>query len=90
MQLFVHRNRKRALYAFLVLAVVFAGLASREYAHALPMQLGKYPGDALWTLMMFLIVGIARPNWSSAATGAVALLACYLVRPEEPRNPRRC
>jgi len=79
MQLFAHRNRKRVLYAFLVLLVICLGLASRRYSQVLPEELGKYPGDALWALMVFLIFGILQQKWSTAATGAVALAACYAV-----------
>jgi hypothetical protein len=79
MLLFAERHRKRALYALLVVVVICAGLASRKYPHFFPAQLGKYPGDALWAMMMFFILGALKPRWSSAAAGALALFACYLV-----------
>lgn len=79
MHLFAQRHRKRALYAVLVVVVVCAGLASRKYPHFLPAQLGKYPGDALWAMMVFFILGALKPNWPSAATGALALFGRYLV-----------
>jgi hypothetical protein len=79
MHLFAQRHRKRALYALLVVVVICAGLASRKYQHFLPAQLGKYPGDALWAIMMFFILGALKPKWPSAAIGALALLVCYLV-----------
>ena len=79
MHLFAQRRRKRALYALLVLVVICAGLASRKYPHFLPAQLGKYPGDALWAMMMFFILGVLKSKWPSAATGALALFVCCLV-----------
>lgn len=33
------------------------GLLSRRYPQFLPAALGKYPGDALWALMVFLGFG---------------------------------
>ena len=79
MQLFAQRQRKRAVYALLVLVVIGAGLASRKFPHFLPAQLGKYPGDALWAMMIFFILGALKPKWPSAATGALALSVCYVV-----------
>ena len=79
MQLFAQRQRKRAVYALLVVVVIGAGLASRNFPHFLPAQLGKYPGDALWAMMIFFILGALKPKWPSAATGALALSVCYVV-----------
>ena len=73
------RSRNRVLYALLVLAVIAAGLASRKYSYLLPAQLGKYPGDALWSLMVFLIFGLARPKWSIVSTAIAALATSYAV-----------
>jgi hypothetical protein len=43
------------------LAVIALGLASRRYAADLPWWVGAYVGDALWALMLYLILGtIAR------------------------------
>jgi hypothetical protein len=73
------RSRNRLLYALLVLAVIAAGLASRRYPWLLPAQLGKYPGDALWALMVMLLYGLARPNWPIARTAAAALATSFVV-----------
>lgn len=72
-------SRNRALYAVLILVVIAIGLASRQYSHLLPPQLRKYPGDALWALMVFLMFGFARPRWSIFRTAAAALATSYLV-----------
>jgi len=48
------------------------GLASRHWSDALPALLGKYPGDALWALMVFFGWRALRPR---ATTRRVALLA---------------
>lgn len=73
------RPRSRPLYAFLVLAVIAAGLASRRYPFLLPAQLGKYPGDALWALMVMMLYGFAKPGWSIARTAGAALATSFAV-----------
>jgi hypothetical protein len=65
------RNRRWHLPALIV--VIAAGLASRRYAWLLPAYLGKYPGDALWALMVFLLWGLALPKASSLRIGLYAL-----------------
>lgn len=72
-------HRSRPLYALLVLAVIAAGLASRRYPWLLPAQFGKYPGDALWALMVMLLYGLARPGWSIARAAAAALATSFAV-----------
>jgi hypothetical protein len=64
------RRRLPALAA--MLATLLLGLASRHWPALLPGALGKYPGDALWALMVFLGWRALRPR---AATRSVALLA---------------
>ncbi|KQV48082.1 hypothetical protein ASC95_19110 [Pelomonas sp. Root1217] len=74
----MHR-RSRPLYAFLVLAVIAAGLASRRYPFLLPAQLDKYPGDALWALMVMMLCGFAKPGWPIARTAGAALATSFAV-----------
>lgn len=73
------RQRNRLLYAVLVLAVIAAGLASRRYPGLLPAALGKYPGDALWALMVMLLYGLARPRWPTTLTASAALATSFAV-----------
>lgn len=63
----------------LALAVVGLGLASRKFSWLLPEVLGKYPGDTLWALMVFLLVGLGAPCWGSLRTSAVALGVSFAV-----------
>lgn len=72
-------RRSRRLYALLVLAVVATGLASRKFADLLPALLGKYPGDALWALMVLLLIGCARPAWPTGRVAVAALLTSFAV-----------
>jgi len=73
------RPRSRPLYAALVLAVIASGLASRRFPFLLPATLGKYPGDALWALMVMLLIGFARPRWPVAKAAAAALAISFAV-----------
>lgn len=77
--MFSPRRRSRPFYAGLVLVTIASGLASREFPQVLPDQLGKYPGDALWALMLFLLVGFARPRWSTSSAAATALVVSFTV-----------
>lgn len=72
-------RRSRLAYAAVVLIVIVAGLASRKYPQLLPAALGKYPGDALWALTVFLVAGLSMPRWRSEAIAAAALLASFCV-----------
>jgi hypothetical protein len=44
-----------------------------------PSLLGKYPGDALWALMVFLIWGLAFPKHATLRVALYALATSYLV-----------
>jgi len=64
-------RRKRLWYALAVAGVIALGLASRRFG-IFPEMLGKYPGDVLWTLMVYLGWGFVFPKWP---VGRIALLA---------------
>lgn len=67
------RDTQRRLAALAAMAATIAlGLASRHWPGALPAALGKYPGDALWALMVFFAWRALRPR---VRTRGVALLA---------------
>ena len=67
------RDARRRIAALVAMAATIAlGLASRRWPAALPALFGKYPGDALWALMVFLGWRALRPR---APTRDVALLA---------------
>jgi len=67
------------VYAAAVVLVVLAGLASRRFPDLFPAALGKYPGDALWALMVFLLIGFAKPTWPSARVAVLALITSFAV-----------
>ncbi|KQQ47269.1 hypothetical protein ASF61_01035 [Duganella sp. Leaf126] len=67
--------RSRLVCGMLVLAVIALGLASRRYPGLFPAALGKYPGDALWTMMVFFGLAVIAPRSSATrlALGALAI-----------------
>jgi len=73
------RGRSRLGYALAVLATIVAGLASRHYPNLLPAFLGKYPGDALWALMVFFGWGWMFPRAASGRIALLALATCWAV-----------
>ena len=66
-------NRSRPIYFVAILAVITLGLLSRRYPQFLPTTLGKYPGDALWALMVFLGFGF----WLRRSPTATVALAAF-------------
>ncbi len=65
-------SRSRPIYFVAILVVITLGLLSRRFPQCLPAVLGKYPGDALWALMVFLGFGCV---FRRAPTIVVALAA---------------
>ena len=73
------RNRNRAYYAVAVVITIAAGLASRHFPQFLPACMGKYPGDTLWAMMVFLGLGILFRKASSLRLGLVALAFSFTI-----------
>jgi hypothetical protein len=67
--------------------VVLLGLGSRRFASVLPAFLGKYPGDALWALLVFALFGLARPRASTLRIGLYALATSYIVEVSQLYEP---
>jgi len=69
------RNR---LFLFIAIVVTVAlGLASRKLPVLFPALLGKYPGDALWSLMVYWGIAWLIPNASIKKVAGLALLVSY-------------
>ena len=66
-------SRSRPIYFVAILAVITLGLLSRRFLNLLPAALGKYPGDVLWALMVFLGFGF----WFRRAPTVVVALAAF-------------
>lgn len=55
-----------------MVAVIALGLASRKFPSLFPAIFGKYPGDALWAIMVFAGLAFIKPR---ASTTHLAVLA---------------
>ena len=69
----VRRSRWRCFIA--ALATVAAGLASRSESLGLVGVVGDYPGDALWALLVYVLLALLLPGWRSRNVAIVA--ACF-------------
>lgn len=69
----------RAVYGLAVLLTIAAGLASRRWPGLLPEALGKYPGDALYAVMIYWLVALARPRDGIARSVLLALAICFAI-----------
>ena len=72
-------RRNRFLYFIAGCVVVPLALASRQYASLLPDILKKNTGDALWSAMVFIMLGWIFPRWSTLRVSVGALLISYAV-----------
>lgn len=59
--------------------VIMLGLASRRYAGYLPAFLRKDAGDALYTVFVFVLLGLLRPRASTLHHASAALLFSVLI-----------
>lgn len=75
----VDYRRIRAWYVLAVVVTIALGLASRHFRGALPEMLGKYPGDALWALMVFFGWGAVLPRASTARIALLTLGVCLAI-----------
>ena len=71
--------RSRLGYLLLATATIVVGLATRRFPGFVPEFLGKYPGDALWALLVFGLWGFVFPAASGVRKAALALAVSYAV-----------
>ena len=71
-RLSIHPMRSRAWLLASLVAVIALGLASRAFPSLFPGVLGKYPGDALWSLMVFVGLALVTPRASGVRLAALA------------------
>ena len=71
--------RSRLVCAVSVLVVIALGLASRRFPALVPDVLGKYPGDALWTVMVFFIWAMLLPRQTAWRLAVLALATSFAV-----------
>jgi hypothetical protein len=79
LRLTADRHRSRAGYGLAFVATIAAGLASRSLPAELQPVVGKYPGDALWALMVFFGLGALLPRVSTLKLASAALAFSVLI-----------
>ena len=72
-------KRNRIFYILAVVVVIPNGLASRKFARHLPEIINQYLGDALWALMIYLIVAFLFKNRSIKWVALYSILFCYMI-----------
>jgi hypothetical protein len=75
----VKPERRRLLQLAATVVVIALGLASRAFPQLLPDALGKYPGDALWAMMIVFGLGIFATRMRTWQLALWALLVCFAV-----------
>lgn len=73
------KTRNPRIYALAVLITIISGLASRQLPDGLPAILGKYPGDALWALMVFLAWASLLSRCSTRHVAVLSLLTAFSI-----------
>ena len=69
--------RSRLFLAIAIVVTVALGIASRKVPALFPAFLGKYPGDALWSLMVYWAVAWLIPDASIKKVALLALVVSY-------------
>ncbi|MGK5078680.1 DUF2809 domain-containing protein [Janthinobacterium sp. HLX7-2] len=75
----VKPERRRLLQLAATVLVIALGLASRAFPQWLPEVLGKYPGDALWAMMIVFALGAIATRMRTWQLALTALLICFAV-----------
>jgi hypothetical protein len=69
--------RRRICVAFAIIITVAIGLASRKYGWLFPSALSKQPGDALWAMAVYWVIGFVFLSASIPRIASCALLISY-------------
>jgi hypothetical protein len=68
----------RLKYALLTVATMFLGLASRAYS--MPNDfIHTYVGDAIWAAMVYWLIRLVLPHFSTKTSAIYALSFCYTI-----------
>jgi len=73
------KKRNRNSYLLFIVIIVLSGLASRHYSASLPHLVKLYLGDALWALMVFLMVVFLFHKKSTRWVALAALVFSYSI-----------
>ncbi len=76
---FFNETSPRSSTRVAILLVIASGLLSRRNPGLFPLSLGKYPGDALWAVMIFLGLGFVFRAMQTVRIGLAALTFSYAI-----------
>jgi len=71
------RRRKWTWYVLATVGTLVLGLASRRYPQVFPAAMGKYPGDLLWSLMVYFGMAAIFNKASNFEVGFRALCFAF-------------
>lgn len=71
--------RNRIKVFFILLFIIGLGLLSRKFPGLFPAFLGKYPGDALWAIAVYLGWTVLLPSTEPMKLMWLALTTSFLV-----------
>lgn len=74
-----NHNRNRLLYLLMAAIVICLGLLSRRFTGYLPEIVNLGLGDALWALMIYLLMGMVFRNWSVRKVAVFSLAFCFII-----------
>lgn len=72
------RCRQRLKTIGILIFVILLGLGSRKFPSLTIVWLGKYPGDALWAIMVFYMVLLIQPTCKIDKAALVALSISFI------------
>jgi len=78
-------GRRPVVSVLLVALTIALGLATRRLTFL--AFLGKYPGDGLWALMVFLLVGLVRSRATTRRVSLIALGISYAIEVSQLYEP---
>jgi hypothetical protein len=71
--------RIRLFYTVATFGVMLTGFVSRQIPGMFPAILGRYPGDTLWALMVFLCYCTLLPHAKTHKVAVLALITAYTI-----------
>ncbi|RYZ55727.1 MAG: DUF2809 domain-containing protein [Sphingobacteriales bacterium] len=72
-------NRNRITYGLLASVVIGIGLTVRKMAPWMPDWINFWIGDAIWAVMIYLMLAFLLPGWRPLKLALFALLCCFAV-----------
>jgi hypothetical protein len=70
-------RRNRFILALYIVGIIALGLASRKYPFFFPTFMGKYPGDALWSVMVYYVWAWFFPTQSPKRIALITVLISF-------------